>query len=265
MTNAVRPRHRWRRRGFFVAVAALALAGVGGSDAVVVSATPSSAPTTQTKVRRPIRPAREMRLFNGKNLQGWYTFFPSKGVNSDPERIISVENDGVIRVTGKEFGYFATTDEYAGYHLSFEVKWGEKKWPPRENAVRDSGVLVHMIGPDKVWPKSWECQVQENDFGDIHHIDGISSVVNGQRRANRVIKTANHEKPHGEWNTVEVICDGDTATNIVNGHVVNVATGLNQTRDGSGPALIKGKIAFQSEGAECYYRNIVIKPIQQRR
>ena len=30
------------------------------------------------------------------------------------------------------------------------------------------------------------------------------------------------EKPAGEWNRMEVICDGDTITNIVNGYVVNV-------------------------------------------
>ena len=32
------------------------------------------------------------------------------------------------------------------------------------------------------------------------------------------------EKPAGEWNRMEVICDGDTITNIVNGYVVNVGT-----------------------------------------
>jgi hypothetical protein len=75
-------------------------------------------------------------------------------VNSDPEKIITVGDGGVIRVTGKEFGYFATERSYANYRLSFEVKWGEQRWPPRENAVRDSGVLVHQIGEDKVWPQS---------------------------------------------------------------------------------------------------------------
>jgi len=237
--------------------------------AATVAQTTQTPPTTTGAVpmrassQRPIRPTREMALFNGRNLDGWYTFFPSRGVNSDPDRIITVEEGGVIHVSGKEFGYFATVRDYAGYHLTFEVKWGEKKWPPRENAVRDSGVLVHQIGQDVVWPKSWECQIQEGDFGDIHHVGGISSVVNGKRTGSRVIKTQNAEKPHGEWNTVEVICDGDTATNIVNGVVVNVATGLNQARDGGGQALVRGKIAFQSEGAECFYRNIRIKPIKR--
>ena len=209
-----------------------------------------------------VTPTRETPLFNGKDLSGWYTFFPSQGVNKDPEKIITVEG-GIIHVTGKEFGYFATEREYANYHISFEVRWGEKKWPPREKAVRDSGILLHCTGPDKVWIKSIECQIQEKDFGDFHHIGGVSSVVDGQRVAKRVVKKADYEKPHGAWNTVEVICDGDTVTNIVNGQVVNVATSVSTTRDGTGPALTRGKIAFQSEGAEVFYRNIVIKPVKK--
>ncbi|MDR1493928.1 MAG: DUF1080 domain-containing protein, partial [Planctomycetaceae bacterium] len=38
-------------------------------------------------------------LFNGQNLDGWYTFLKSKGKNSDPDKVFSV-TDGVIRVSG---------------------------------------------------------------------------------------------------------------------------------------------------------------------
>ena len=226
---------------------------------VVPPGASAPAPTTM----RVIRPVRDLRLFNGRDLSGFYTFLPSKGVNNDPERVFTVEN-GVIRVSGKEFGYFSTAREYAGYRLSFEVKWGEKKWPPRDapTTQRDSGVLLHSIGPDKVWIKSIECQIQERDFGDFFYIGGVSGVVNGKREAGRSVRTEDREKPHGEWNLVEVVCDGATVTNIINGKVVNVATGVSQTRDGNGPALIKGKIVFQSEGAEVYYRNIVLKPLR---
>jgi hypothetical protein len=60
------------------------------------------------------------------------------------------------------------------------------------------------------------------------------------------------EKPLGEWNRMEVICDGDTITNVVNGYVVNVGTM-------SIPSM--GKIQFQSEGAEIIFRKIEIRPI----
>jgi len=60
------------------------------------------------------------------------------------------------------------------------------------------------------------------------------------------------EKPPGEWDRIEVICDGDTITNIVNGSVVNIGTRSSLTR---------GKLIFQSEGAEILFREIEIRPL----
>jgi len=60
------------------------------------------------------------------------------------------------------------------------------------------------------------------------------------------------EKPAGEWNRMEVVCDGDTITNIVNGYVVNA---------GTKSSLTKGKITFQSEGAEIIFRRIEIRSL----
>ena len=48
--------------------------------------------------------------------------------------------------------------------------------------------------------------------------------------------------------------DGDTITNIVNGHVVNV---------GTKSSLMQGKILFQSEGAEILFRKIEGRPLLQ--
>jgi hypothetical protein len=64
--------------------------------------------------------------------------------------------------------------------------------------------------------------------------------------------TRDVEKPAGAWNRMEVICDGDSITNIVNGHVVNVGTRSSLTR---------GKIILQSEGAEIFFRKFEIRPI----
>ncbi len=60
------------------------------------------------------------------------------------------------------------------------------------------------------------------------------------------------EKPAGEWNRMEVICDGDSITNIVNGYVANAATKS---------SLTKGKIIIQSEGAEILFRKIEVRPL----
>lgn len=197
---------------------------------------------------------RPIPLFNGRNLEGWYTFLPSKGRNNDPEGIFTV-HDGMIHILGKEFGYIATEKEYENYRLIVEFRWGEKKFPPRQNAVRDSGILMHTVGPDKVWPRSIECQIQEGDTGDIWLVDGTSITVDGRRQTNgRIVKKVDAEKPTGEWNRVEVICDGDRIVHIVNGVKNN---------EGSEASVTRGKIAIQSEGAEVFYRRIDLIPLRK--
>jgi hypothetical protein len=194
-------------------------------------------------------------LFNGKDLSGWYTFIPHKDgadPKTDPKGVFKVE-DGVIHVSGEEFGCLTTKNEYENYRLKLEVKWGDKKWPPRLNDRRDSGILVHCVGPDKIWTKSLECQIQEHDFGDFHLVGGTTIEVGGKVQKGRVIKTKDAEKPNGEWNTVEVVCEGDKITNIVNGEVVNEGSKASETR---------GKILLQSEGAEVYYRNVELTPLK---
>ncbi|MGE3819215.1 MAG: DUF1080 domain-containing protein [Isosphaeraceae bacterium] len=196
-------------------------------------------------------------LFNGKDLQGWYVYVNHKdkaiSPYDDPKGVIKVE-DGVIHISGEEFGCLTTRDEFENYTLRLEVKWGDKKWPPRDKATtpRDSGILMHCVGPDKVWPKSIECQIQERDFGDFFMVGGTTLTVNGKSEKGRVVRTKDAEKPHGEWNVVEVICDGGKIVNVVNGEVVN---------EGTEASVTKGKIVLQSEGAEVFYRNVTLTPL----
>ena len=246
-----------------VALVITACAAFCAAPRPALSQAPPPMASPPQKAARPVSPDTEIRLFNGRDFSNLYTFLPSKGVNNDPDRIFNVEPDGIMHVLGKEFGYFATTVPYANYHLTFEVKWGDKKWKPRdgEKTPRDSGCLVHCFGPDKVWQSSFECQVQENDMGDIFLIGGVSAWANGKQQNNRVVRAKANEKPHGEWNTVEIICKDDSVTNLVNGMVENEATRLTRKKNGTGGKLNYGFIAFQSEGAEVFYRNIVVKPL----
>lgn len=205
-----------------------------------------------------------LNLFNGKDLAGWTIWIrhndKSVDPRQDPKKIFQVK-DGVIHISGEEFGCLTTDKDYENYHLKLEFMWGEKKWPPREKAVRDSGILYHGIGADKVWTKSVECQIQEHDCGDFYMVDGTSAVIDGKREPRYKKKTKDAEKPNGQWNTVEVICKGDTVKHIVNGELVGEASGLSADKEGKTP-LTKGKIVLQSEGAEVFYRNITLTPVK---
>lgn len=232
-------------------------------------------------------------LFNGEDLSGWETYLSYQpesgskeilGVGNDPEGVFSVV-DGTIRISGRIWGALTTRQEFENYHLRFEFKWGERRWPPREQSKRDSGLLYHAVGPHGAqadhWMRSFEAQIQEGDCGDFHSLDGVridieaetvevdgkpmlkyapgAEVHRGVKE--RVIRDSLHEKPRGEWNVMEVIADGATVSHIVNGHVVLRATNLRQVVNGREVPLTRGKIQIQSEGAEVFYRKIEIEPL----
>ena len=64
--------------------------------------------------------------------------------------------------------------------------------------------------------------------------------------------TLDVERPPGEWNRMEVVCDGDSITVILNGVLVNAATGA---------GWASGKILLQSEGAEVFFRKFEVRPL----
>jgi len=231
------------RRGRLIGMGALLAAGLGLAGA--------------PEARSGAAPRREV-LFNGRDLTGWYTFVPESGKNSDPLKIFQVR-DGVLQVSGEKFGYVSTEKEYANFRLSVDFRWGQKKWPPRETAVRDAGLLYHVTGPDMVWANCLELQIQEGDTGDLWLIPGggntpsvevLGIPYGGGKNYTRVVKWAELEKPHGEWNTVAVVARGDRFEHWVNGKVNLVGRRASQTR---------GRIQLQSEGAEIAYRNVVLE------
>jgi Domain of Unknown Function (DUF1080) len=234
-------------------------------------------------------------LFNGRDLTGWETWLAPHGLNVDPTQVFTVvEVDGkpAIRISGELFGALTGRQEYGDFHLRLEFKWGEKKWPPRENVVRDSGILYYAVGPhgaspNQAWMRSLECQVQEHDVGDYWGVAGAIVDVAGERRSvaegkeplihfrkgapalavegptPRAIKAFDNEKPTGGWNTVEVLCLRGTCVHAVNGKVNLVLTNPRQPADGGVAPLRSGRLQLQTGGAEVFYRNITVRPITE--
>lgn len=222
--------------------------------AVVVAAAEPPAPPELTAATRT---EKTVALFNRHDLSGWYSFLEKQGRDQDPKGNFKVE-DGVLHIRGEDFGYIATKQSFENYRLTVEFKWGTAQFAPRATGKRDSGILYHFAEgePDKVWPRSIECQVQETDCGDIWCVGG-AEVTSENKSAQewgmkRVYRTQDFERPHGEWNTIEIVARGDTIEHYVNGHLVNRATRTNVRR---------GKILLQSEGAEIFYRTVELTPL----
>ena len=111
-----------------------------------------------------------IHLFNGKNFDGWYKFIKDRGRDNDPKNVFTVKN-GVINISGEEWGCITTNKEYENYKLVVEYKWGNKTYGSRQGKARDNGILFHSKGEDGgysgTWMHSIECNVIEGGTGDF--------------------------------------------------------------------------------------------------
>jgi hypothetical protein len=181
------------------------------------------------------------RLFSGNDLIGFKTFLDPKSGTADPSKTWIVE-DGVIRCTGKPNGYFYTDRGYSNYVLRYD--W---RYPAGSPESSNSGCLVHISGPNEIWPRAVEPQGRYADHGKLFFIK-VKPMA--QQFDAEALKGA--RKPMGEWNTTEVTCDSSGNVSVkVNG--VPVSSGKTE--------LTEGPIGWQSEGAEIHFRNIMIKKL----
>src|SRR5688572_21649042 len=229
-------------------------------------------------------------LFNGKNLSGWTATYASKTPDDAPApaSYFRVE-DGAIhayptQAAGSEQPnvVLVTNTEHRDYRLSLEYKWGEKKFAPRNDHVRDAGLLYHVHRDRPAdWPAAIESQIQEGDTGDLWAVSarassfidpktqrytlpengGVGVTVGNEGKFERVRHGRVNEYPG--WNKLEIIVRGDRATHIVNG-VVNMRVSDMKAWDAASNSWVKldhGRIALQAESAEIFYRNISIRPL----
>jgi hypothetical protein len=214
-----------------------------------------------------------------------------------------IDGEPAVRMSGQYFGGIITRERYANYRLRLEFRWGEVTWEPRKTRARDAGILLHCQGEEgnyqkdfkAPWMRSVEYQFIEGGTGDIIIVGGydrggtesiyptlkakvtagtkawnpdgvLSEFGRGKNRVDWRYKDSQWkdvlgfrgardvEKPVGQWNLVEVICDGGTLVYYLNGQKVN------EVQDSS---FREGKILFQSEGAEVFYRKIELHPLKR--
>lgn len=210
----------------------------------------------------------------------------------DVFKTIKEGDETVIRVSGEYYGALATKMEYENYHFQLKFKWGDKKWVPRKDRLKDSGILYHSNGPFGVehwrsWMLSQEFQIMEAHTGDFwsqatsavdirayasesglnpmaqESQDYLSFGEEGEA-GKYCLRSNNYEKGPGEWNTLDLICFNGNSLHIVNGEVVMVLKNSRYLNEqGVFEPLIKGKIQLQSEAAEVYFKDVRIKNVEQ--
>ncbi len=215
------------------------------------------------------------------------------GYNKNERNVFTVleENgDPVLKISGEIYGCVFTRQEYENYHLKLKVRWGTKKWEPRLNDPMDSGILYYSQGECghdywRSWMLSQEFQIMEESFGDYWSqmtsmIDIQASRPQGSENfrydpyGTRISfgfntgnpgycqRSSDYENPAGEWNSVELICFEGRSLHIVNGHVVMALSNSRYLDGNVTRPLIKGKIQLQSEAAEVFYKDIMIRELK---
>jgi 3-keto-disaccharide hydrolase len=212
------------------------------------------------------------------------------GLNKDPKHVFKVvEQDGekVIRISGENWGCISTLEEYADFHLQLQFKWGKLTWGQKKGKKMDSGVLYFSVGDNGAdygaWMRSQEFQVEQGNCGDYWGVAGGMEDIpvikksdseyvfspSGEMKTfsakspvgRHCIKQGDAEKPAGEWNTLDLYCHGDTSVQMINGKVMMVLYNSRQLENDQAIPLVKGKIQIQSEGAEIFYKHIMVEPV----
>ncbi|GHV68611.1 hypothetical protein FACS1894199_16110 [Bacteroidia bacterium] len=241
-------------------------------------------------------------LFNGKNLDGWYTYLSKRGKNNDPEKVFSVQ-DGLIRVSGAEWGCITTNAEYENYSLEVEFKTGTQTYWPRKGLAFDSGLLLHSIGEDGAfngaWMKSIECNIIDGGCGDFivvalagdeenfaltttvappskpqpksggldYDPDGIETTVYTPAvRINRIGRDHEWQGIAGFRGKNEIENEHgewNTIKCVAQGGTLTVYLNGKLVNKASLVKPQKGRIQIQSEGAEYFFKRIDLTPLVQ--
>ena len=233
-----------------------------------------------------------IQLFNGNDLSGWYTFIQDRGRDADPKNVFTVQ-DGMIRISGEEWGCITTEDEFEDYHIVLEFKWGEATHPPRKERTRDSGLLLHSQGEDGgsggIWMHSIECQMIEGGTGDIIVVgDGtddfsVTATVAPEKQGNSFIYQPGGEKEtinsgrinwigrapewkdikgfRGPYDVEKPLGEWNKLECVADGDQLTIFLNGKLVNKATRVKPQKGKIQIQSEAAEVFVRKVELLPL----
>ena len=214
------------------------------------------------------------------------------GLNHDPAQVFSVVKlDGkpCIRISGEEWGGLISKKEYGNFHLRLKFKWGNLQFGNKRKGKKDSGLLYYSVGDlgadAGAWMRSQEFQIEEGNCGEFWGVAGGSEDIHAIKKSDSSYiydptgplirfnedtpigrhckKAMDHENPTGEWNTLDLYCFEGKSIHMVNGQIMMILENSGELNHHVWSELRKGKIQFQSEGCEIFYRDIQLEEISE--
>lgn len=180
-------------------------------------------------------------LFNGKDLTGW------EGASGDAAQCWKVE-DGLLVCTGQKGPWLRSTEEFGDFNLRLDYKLkpggnsGVFCRVPKngEHHGKDSGVEIQILD-DKAERYSKLKPYQYT--GSVYDITGATQHVG---------------RPAGEWNSLEINCQGSDYHVTHNGIVI-VDAKLDEF-PALGDRRTSGFLGLQNHSEHVWFRNIRIGP-----
>ena len=192
-------------------------------------------------------------LFNGKDLSGW-RYGGAKEAPAKSGKGYQVEN-GVLYCTAADGGNLYTEKEYANFVLRFDFKL---------EANSNNGIAIRSPLEGDAAYQGIELQVLDDSGSQYQTLQpfqyhgSVYGVVAAKRGS---------QKPVGEWNTQEVVCDGRKIKVTLNGTVI-VDANLDDVKDPKvleahpGLARKTGHIGFLGHGTRVEFRNVRVKELK---
>lgn len=255
----------------------------------------SSSGALASEPGEPISPKSPIQLFNGKNLDGLYTWIKDTKYE-DPRKVCTVK-DGLLRISGDGLGYICTKGKFRDYRLVVEYRWGTKTWGSRVKRARDTGIILHCQDPDGSYGNTFmagiEAQIIEGGTGDLLVLPGkradgspipasLTAEVTKDRDGETVWLKGGTRKtfPSGrinwfgrdpDWADVvgfrgnrDIESPGQEWTNLDvlcdGGHIAYRVNGV-LASEGFDAKPTSGKILLQTELAEVYIRRFELLPL----
>lgn len=199
----------------------------------------------------------KIKLFNEKNLKGWYAYEPVSEKQKDASKVFYAEQK-MIRMYGDKIGYLMSEKSFKNFQLTLEYKWNTDSTVVRKSNKKNSGImyLVPTSTPDTLWPKGIQFQVKEGATGDFVFLQNVVLEVKGKKTeaGKSVVSTKfeEAEKPFGEWNKVVITSLNGNIKQELNGKLVN---------EGTQTEISEGRILLQYEGYPIDFRKVLIKEL----
>ncbi len=190
-------------------------------------------------------------LFNGKNLDGWVAEGTKDFKDKDGVKNVWSVRDGLLVCDGKGFGFLRyAPKKFGNFHFHVEYRMAAKC---------NSGVGIRTVAYDP--KKSAETRPSYACY-EIQLLDDAGKLPNKHSSGSlyrTVAPTSNPVKAAGEWNSLDIECDGPKIRVRINGdQIIDIDQSMIQELKDK---PLEGFVCLQNHGGRIEFRSVWVREL----